>query len=971
MSSDCKLPDRFAESRRARLLTEARVLRSKTTQDSDYHHAMALWQLLMGDPAKAVDYLSRAAELSSAAALLNDLAAAHVELAEAAAEPANLVKALEVLETALQAGDTAHAAPLLFNRALVLEKLGLLEAAGDAWRLYRQTELDRHWRADAAARILSIERRLEGGRPPDALVARIITGEWRPPARFDGGVLRELILSPLLRSWSEAVAQGRTELAQGIVGHWLALGRSLVAAGGDATVLDLARTITERPLRWAPIADRYLLFARARELEAAGRSQESRSILERLLSQAEVEPAVRHWSALALAGVHLSGTDFEETERLLRVTLAGTDPERYPAILAKAHWYRGLARARQGRYQLALDSFASAEALYSAIGEGVNQASIWMMQADLLRILGAHQEAWRRRAAVLLTLGARPASKFLHNQLWEAGVAAAQMGLPRAALVLNREDLRATESLAKPLLEAEALYRLADTLRQLGLRDEASSSLERARAANGRIVDRGARLKSASSILAAEARLIAESHPVRAVAKLQQSIAYLDATRQDLFLPETLSARAALHAELARPEAGLEDLYKATTLLEQQRQVLAEQRLRSEFLEVSQHLFDPLVSQLALERDDQRSALRELERARSMESADPATEGAPVETLERILPPNMSVLTYFVTRSSVITWRIRRGEVERVGEVLSAGPIERAVRELSRGIREELPLASLKGPATLLFDFLIRPALNDLEPSSTLVLVPDRFLQNLPFSALWNSSAGSFLVEQHAHSVAPSLRWVARSLRRGLRPTDRATPALLITDPSIGIGESGPLGRLPGARRTGIALADWYEGAIHLTGKAASLSGFASQLAGKRMLHLAVHAVDHGVRWPDPYFVLAHDELGEQHVAVADLDLESSSLDLVLLAACSSSTASDLRSRTMTGLARQVGGGGARSVVGALWPIDDEGAAKLFLHLHRELISGVDLVEAVRRAQISQFRSGRPPRDWAALQLIL
>ena len=75
-----------------------------------------------------------------------------------------------------------------------------------------------------------------------------------------------------------------------------------------------------------------------------------------------------------------------------------------------------------------------------------------------------------------------------------------------------------------------------------------------------------------------------------------------------------------------------------------------------------------------------------------------------------------------------------------------------------------------------LYDLLIKPAGEQLKSQTHLVVVPDGWLWNLPFAAL-QSSHGSFLLEQHAISITPSL--TALSRMRVSRPQARTAAQLV------------------------------------------------------------------------------------------------------------------------------------------------------------------------------------------------
>ena len=87
-------------------------------------------QLLGGQTARALRSLQQAAKDSNDAPAWNDLAVALFDHASRTDDPREFALALSATDESLMRGETAEA---LFNRAAVLEALGLSDAAAKAW----------------------------------------------------------------------------------------------------------------------------------------------------------------------------------------------------------------------------------------------------------------------------------------------------------------------------------------------------------------------------------------------------------------------------------------------------------------------------------------------------------------------------------------------------------------------------------------------------------------------------------------------------------------------------------------------------------------------------------------------------------------------------------------------------------------------------------------------------------------------
>ena len=139
-----------------------RWLRSDSTPRVLHANGLLALRSLEGNPRgidRAVEALERASRLApNNAGFLNDLAAAYVALAERDQQLLPMLKALDAIERAMACDSTLPA--VLFNRALILERLYLLRGAERAWTRYTAAERRTPWRAEGEARLRLVRARL-------------------------------------------------------------------------------------------------------------------------------------------------------------------------------------------------------------------------------------------------------------------------------------------------------------------------------------------------------------------------------------------------------------------------------------------------------------------------------------------------------------------------------------------------------------------------------------------------------------------------------------------------------------------------------------------------------------------------------------------------------------------------------------------------------------------------------------------
>jgi len=93
--------------------------------------------------------------------------------------------------------------------------------------------------------------------------------------------------------------------------------------------------------------------------------------------------------------------------------------------------------------------------------------------------------------------------------------------------------------------------------------------------------------------------------------------------------------------------------------------------------------------------------------------------------------------------------------------------------------------------------------------------------------------------------------------------------------------------------------------------------------------------------------------------------------DLVVMSACQSGLGQELAGEGLMGLTRAVHYAGARSVLAALWKVDDQRTEQFMASFYRHLQRGAAKDEALRATQmeLAKSRAGASPFYWAAFAL--
>lgn len=289
-----------------------------------------------------------------------------------------------------------------------------------------------------------------------------------------------------------------------------------------------------------------------------------------------------------------------------------------------------------------------------------------------------------------------------------------------------------------------------------------------------------------------------------------------------------------------------------------------------------------------------------------------------------------------------------------------------------------------------LFGRLLAPFAEHYQDAQRLIISPDGALSYLPFETL--TRQGVSILETIDIGYVQSLAVYAELKKRGSAGKAKPAPALLsVADPqyaSISAAEdtaSNPQSSLaeirwpslPGTRKESAAITSLFRNNQQLLGAKASKSSLAemqnrSALKGFRILHFATHGyVDDArsalVLSPEKDPVSAY--LMDRDIVSWDLDS-----DLVLLSACNTGVGRQQTGEGIVGLPYAFFMAGNINTLMSLWPVDDEGTAKLMPAFMQRIQNGEDHIAALNNTKRAFARGDyglalSNPRVWSAFVL--
>lgn len=972
--------------------------RRERVSPAEFLGALASLELLAGDEKAAIAHLEEAVLLAPGDAnLLSDLAATYLAQAAKGREPHNLPRALAVADRAL-AVDGRHAAAR-FNRALALESLGLLPEARRAWHSYRRLDPRSGWSGEAAARIVSLDRRLA---PDPWKNAEPLLD--RAAAAGDEAAVREIVKrypqdsrahleERVLTRWAGLQAGGRSDEALREAEAARSIAAALAALHGDRLELDsvnaiyAARKSPDAGTRLAALARGHLRYREGLERYEPINLKGARPALVAArddLSRGATPFA--HWAEL-----HLAICDYYESsydESLDRLESLGEEAERrsYLALLGRVRWIEGLDYLEKSRPLDALHALRSALGIFERLGETANTASLHDRIALCLSYLGDAAESWRSLEHALHLRSEVRSPRRLYTLFYRAQDLALHQGEPIVALYFLDEAVAAARAWSSPPALAEILWTRSRVRHALGRKQEAHSDLRQAQVHAAAIQSDALKRRIEGDILWVKAQAAAAANLDSTLENLTLALqAYQEAQYPDHLIPVLLERGRAYLAK-AMDDRAEEDFCAAIELYETRRRQVQDRDFRISYFDQAEAAFDTMVLFQAERRGRSSAALDYVERARARALLDSvvsvtATLAVPerpltADAIQERLPEGVALIEYAVLNDRLLVWTVQRSRIDLRSRTMAADDLESLVVQLRLEIqRGEM---ATTGIAEELGRILLQPALEAAPEATVFVFVPDKSLHSVPFAALRQPGTGRLLIEDRLVEVAPSATFYVLAREHDRQLSKRvARSVLAVGNPAFDRSEYPELEQLPAAEQEARAVSQLYPVRRLLLGREATRSAFLAASHEFEVIHFAGHALANEEAPQGAKLVLAPRPSvgGSGDLFASDISrLRLPITRLVVLGACHTASGRVWSTEGVESIARPFLAAGVPTVLASLWRIEDRASAMLLQRFHAELRQGADPVAALRTAQLSLALSSdealRRPGTWSGFELI-
>ena len=291
-----------------------------------------------------------------------------------------------------------------------------------------------------------------------------------------------------------------------------------------------------------------------------------------------------------------------------------------------------------------------------------------------------------------------------------------------------------------------------------------------------------------------------------------------------------------------------------------------------------------------------------------------------------------------------------------------------------RGEETGNPLQSDENPLRLFHECIISP-ISDLIEDGELVVVPDGPLCLAPFAAFLDSES-KYLSESMRIRILPSLMCM-KLINASPKEYHNKSGALLVGDPCLKdfttlLGENR-YPPLPCAKKE-VEMIGAMLGIHPLTGKEATKAEVLKRIGSVALVHIAAHGkIETGeiALAPNPERKYVRPEEQDFRLTISDVQAAKLRAKLVVLSCCHSAQGK-VSSEGVVGIARAFLGAGARSVLVALWSIDDEATMEFMRSFYQHLKDGNSASVSLNRAMkcLRESEDFNAPRFWAPFVLI-
>jgi len=973
------------------------------------YHDLGRLYLAEHDFDKAIDQFEKALMLEEKNARLHsDIGAALLEKGKAerkngeSTSPETFGQSLTHLNQSLVLN--ASQLEALFNRALCRQEIGLYDQAEKDWLAYLEKDENSKWADEARLKLKELEERKrkttknEDGFLQDFLAAYEVRDDERAWVAFSQSRFRtgNIVTEKLIKDYLTASAQGLIDEAHSKIEKVVYAGALEAGKVDDRYTADLAQFYKHaRSWRLPELAQARCLMAAAATMSTQAEYERSlkfyskaNSLFERTGNSCE-SIFSQMW-----VGISTLRTAPKESLRILEPLAQVLEERGYKYLLAMC--LNGIADAQFSQRELSKSlewgnrAYETSERILDFNGMLRNLQFPVAVQQQV----GEYNESLASIFRALdLASGLSPDPKEIWAYYHQAALNYYSLRQLKAALDFQDEALRLAIETGLPLYKSRSYAQAGLIHEKLKDYDDAIKNVEVALAEGQKIAGQ----KSGLNLVANSTLSLAHLYKERG--DLTQALVYYDRAIElhkrlkiEIYVFQAHKGRLLSLIGLNDGVAAQQEMKTAIAMIEEYRPKISEETSRNAFFDLAQSVYDIAIDLSYSLKDGKEAAFdyAEANHARSlldlMKSSSKVVQAghkrdirlsgtaspSKLSEIVRDLPAQTQIIAYSVLDDRVIIWVISKGGCESRERKVAASDLSARVRRFVDEVRDPGSASQeITRHGKELYELLIAPIEELLNPGGYLCIVPDKALNYLPFCALVSPETGRYFVQERVFGLAPSATVF-------LACTDAAKTKENQTDEQLLI-VGNPTLDLESAEREAREVSNFYKTPIPLIGRQATKNRVKSEMRRADVIEFASHYVT-DPRSPMRSKLLLAKRAASDGPEGEDGDLEASEIydmrlpraRLVVLSACQTGVEQSYRGEGAISLARPFLKASVPIVVASLWPIDSGAASDLMISFqhHRKKDGVISTAEALGRAQkdmlVNSNERNSHPYYWAA-----
>lgn len=983
------------------------------TSSPESIHGLAVIDISKGNYDSAIKRLEKAVNLSPKnPKLLNELACSYLARAYDEDQPQDLIYALASITDAIEADPSNSLIEVRFNYAIMLEKLFLKTLARQAWQDYLKLDSKSQWAEEARAHIAilneptfadiwkkereNLEKAIaqEG---ENSQTAKQIARKYASPARV-------YVIEELLGNWGKAYLSSNKQLAAKQLSVARFIGNFLVDFHKDNLIHDMVATIDKyssenKSEQLTELANAHINCKEGISLIDRSEASNAFTALDKALSSFTSlgDKASECLALLHLCRCYRGLSNFDLALKTSEQILNTAQANHYPYLVGrgwiqKANVYINLVDPKSS-----LEACSKAQLSLELISDDEDLVIVHVLFSLNFERLNNLEESFKHNYEAIKCFNSSQKPPNLAALLASFSNYTSLLNKPFVSTLFSTELIDLTHAQNDKTAEAAAIYLRSIAYHKKNNNLKAFEDLNHAKKLLDDISDKSFRERLAQEITLREGDLYLDQSPQKSIESYTKVADYFNNASDSYYKTHIYISRSRAYLAIGSTKEAETDLKEAIQEFEKERNNILEEANKISFFEDTVLAYEQMIELQLKSHNNIEEAFNYTERAKARVLLDTIaklkkvsissqknfldeSESAPltIKQIQKYLPENITIVEYKVLSDKIFIWIVQQKSIN-FAQVPINNKLDMLVKEYLNDISYNKPKEQLAQSSKPIYEYLIKPVKPFIDKEKTIVIIPDKGLNLVPFAALISPETGNYLIQEQALSLAPSATIFIHCLQKDLSLSNKDREQVLaIGNPTFNYKDFPGLHSLPSALHEAKQVALTYNNSLLFTEEKATKKVFLENAVNYDVIHFAGHALVNEMSNPFSLLVFAPDakqnttDTGALY-AYEIYGYKFTKTRLVVLAACRTANGKEFQGEGVTSMARPFLASGVPSVIASLWNADDDASEKLFTTFHKERVKGKSSTEALRIAQIELINSDfrfQLPKAWAPFILI-